>query len=250
MLIEVCCGSVDDAICSQEAGAQRVELNSSMFLGGITPSLGALIEAKQSLHIPVVAMIRPRNGGFCYTDSEFKVMQHDAKAFIDAGADGIIFGILEPDGGIDRRRNRILAELGQKAGIDVAFHRAFDVVPDWRAALEELIALGIQRILTTGQRARIEDGAHTVRQIVQQADGRIEILPGGMRPDNICPLSTYMGTNQAHIASFTAQRDTSCQHNQELYFGGALYPPEMRFDTIDPGFIAATLAELKNLQKD
>ena len=91
--LEVCCGSVDDSIEAQIGGAQRVELNSSMFFGGLTPSLGAIIEAKKRLNIPVIVMIRPRGGGFCYTDAEYESMLHDTRLALDYGADGIVFGI-------------------------------------------------------------------------------------------------------------------------------------------------------------
>ena len=239
MLIEVCCGSVDDALRAQKGGAARIELNSALFLGGLTPSIGTLELARQVLDISIIAMIRPRSGGFCYSESEFAAMKRDAKALIEAGADGIIFGILCPDGTLDYNRNAELAELGQSLGAEVAFHRAIDVVPNWKEALEQLIDMGIQRVLTTGQKPRIEEGAATVKAMVELAGSRIEILPGGLAPHNIGQLSEYMGTTQAHIASFETFGDSSCQNNRQIFFGGALYPTEQHYEVIDPDFVRA-----------
>src|SRR5512146_2653538 len=124
-LLEVCCGSLDDAIEAERGGANRVELCSCLFLGGLTPSIGSVIEARRRLKIPIIAMVRPRGGGFCYTDAEFAAMQHDARALLAAGADGIVFGILNRDGTVDLERNRVLREIaGSRQAV---LHRAIDV---------------------------------------------------------------------------------------------------------------------------
>jgi copper homeostasis protein len=114
VLIEVCCGSVDDAVEAERGGADRIELNSSLFLGGLTPSLGSIIEAKKRLNIPVMVMIRPRAGGFCYTQAEMAVMQHDAKLAVEHDVDGLVFGILSPDGSVDAERCKRIIELIRK----------------------------------------------------------------------------------------------------------------------------------------
>ena len=149
ILIEVCCGSVDDAVEAAEGGAARIELNSSLFFGGLTPSLGTIIEAKRRLDIPIMVMIRPRGGGFCYTEAEMAVMLHDTKLAVEHGAGGIVFGILTQDGLVDVDRCRKILELTQ--GRETVFHRAFDVTPDPIEALEQLIELGFTRIMTSGQ---------------------------------------------------------------------------------------------------
>src|SRR5215469_11620229 len=156
ILLEICCGSIDDAIESEKGGADRVELCSALFLGGLTPSIGTIQEAKQRLKIPIIVMVRPRGGGFCYTDAEFATMERDTAAAIEAGADGIVFGILTNDGKLDRQRvQRIRKLIGNKQAV---FHRAFDVTPDPYAALEELIDLGIIRVLTSGQKDTVPQG--------------------------------------------------------------------------------------------
>ena len=137
LLFEVCCGSAEDAIEAAKGGAQRVELNSDLFHGGLTPTIGALQVAKRHIDIPVMCMVRPREGGFCYTDVEFEVMLADARALLDTGADGIVFGFLHEDGTVDRERTRQMLEvIGDKTSV---FHRAIDVTPDVFAALDALI---------------------------------------------------------------------------------------------------------------
>ena len=134
--LEVCCGSADDVIQAHLAGADRVELNSDLFHGGLTPTLGELIVAKRETGMPVMTMVRPREGGFCYTQAEFDTAIEDAKLLLHHGADGLVFGFLHPDGTIDLERTRVLAELAREAGKESVFHRAIDVVPDWREALD------------------------------------------------------------------------------------------------------------------
>lgn len=137
ILLEICCGSIDDAIQSENGGADRVELCSALFLGGLTPSIGTIQETKRRLTIPVMAMVRPRGGGFCYTAAEFATMERDAEAAIHSGAEGIVFGILKEDGRIDQRRTqRMRRIIGKRQAV---FHRAFDVTPDPFKALDQLI---------------------------------------------------------------------------------------------------------------
>src|SRR5579863_437997 len=118
ILLEICCGSIDDAIQSEAGGADRVELCSALFLGGLTPSIGTIQEAKRRLKIPVIAMVRPRGGGFCYTAAEFATMERDTAAAIDAGVDGIVFGTLKSNGRIDQRRTaRIRRIVGDRQAV-------------------------------------------------------------------------------------------------------------------------------------
>src|SRR5215471_7991320 len=128
ILLEICCGSAEDAIEAAAGGADRVELCSALFLGGLTPSLGSLLQVKAQTKIPVIAMNRPRQAGFCYSQPEFAVMERDAEIFIEHGADGIVFGILNDDGTVDvERTSSICRRVGEKQAV---FHRAFDVIAD------------------------------------------------------------------------------------------------------------------------
>ncbi|MDO5033665.1 MAG: copper homeostasis protein CutC [Eubacteriales bacterium] len=231
ILLEICCGSADDVLAAKAAGADRVELNSSMFLGGITPSIGEVKVALQT-GLPIMAMVRPRSGGFCYTEAEFQTMLYDVDALLEAGADGIVFGILQEDGQIDLERSRIMRErIGQHTAV---FHRAFDVVPDWKASMDQLVEIGIDRILTSGQCPSVRDGSKTVAEMIAYADGRLEILPGaGITLQNVQDVLRETGSKQIHIALNQVRQDSSTQNNQSIFFGGALYPPENLFEVAD-----------------
>ena len=236
ILIEVCCGSVDDAIQAERGGARRIELNSSLFFGGLTPSLGSIIEAKRRLSIPVMVMIRPRGGGFCYTEAEMAVMMNDAKLAVEHGADGIVFGVLTQDGCIDMKRCRQILELALDK--EAVFHRAFDVTPDPLKALDQLIELGFKRVLTSGQERSVPEGAELIRKLIAHAAGRIEILPGGgIQPHNVRAILEQTGTKQVHLSAFEQKIDRSVHNRPHITFGGALRPPEDRYDVVDPSVI-------------
>jgi copper homeostasis protein len=233
ILLEICCGSIDDAIQSEKGGADRVELCSALFLGGLTPSIGTIKEAKLRLKIPVMVMVRPRGGGFCYTEAEMATMERDAEAAIDSGADGVVFGALQPDGKIDvRRTNRLRHLIGNRQAV---FHRAFDVTPDPLKALEQLVDLGITRILTSGQKDTVPEGAELIAKLIERAGKRIEILPGGsgLRPFNMLGIVEMTGCRQVHMTAWSAVRDSSTYARPEVTFGGALHPPEDRYDVTD-----------------
>lgn len=242
ILLEICCGSVDDVFEAKAAGADRVELTSATFLGGLTPSIGAVLAAKEA-GIPIMAMVRPREGGFCYTDREFEGMLRDVRAFVEAGVEGLVFGVLRPDGAVDAERCKLLVEAAQ--GRETVFHRAIDVTPDWRAALDTLIGLGFTRVLSSGQAPSAQFGAETLRQMHEYANGRIEILVGGgVRPANVAELVEKIGCIQVHAAAARRCSDTSCLGNPEIHYGGALYPPEDQFAMTDQAKVSGLLAGL------
>jgi len=234
-IVEVCCGSIDDAIEAQRAGADRIELNSSLFLGGLTPSLGTIVETKKALSIPVMVMIRPRSGGFCYTENEIKVMEYDTKAALDCGAEGIVFGILKADGTIDEKNcEKIMKIIGEKEAV---FHRAFDVVKEPFETLDKLIALGINRVLTKGQQNTYEEGEELLKELISHAKGRIEILPGGCRPYNVKKIVRELNCGQVHVAAFVSKKDNSGASHPNIYFGGALRPVEDSYDIANYEYI-------------
>ncbi len=237
ILLEVCCGSADDVIQAYLGGANRVELNSCLFHGGLTPSVGELIVAKRNVPIPIMTMIRPRQGGFCYTAAEFETALADAEALLGYGSDGLVFGFLNDDGTLDEDKCKQLVALA--SGKETAFHRAIDVTPDWRKTLERLIHLGVTRVLTSGQAPDVFYGTDVIREMVEFAQGAIQILPGaGVNAKNIDRIIAETGCNQIHVARFARRTDLSTRNNQEIYFGGALYPPEDGYDVTDRGYIA------------
>ena len=232
--IEVCCGSADDVIEAFHAGADRVELNSDLFHGGLTPTVGSLRVAKRETGMPIMTMVRPREGGFCYTPAEFAVCREDARVLLENGADGLVFGFLHEDGTIDRERTRILAETALEAGKEAVFHRAIDVVPDWREAIDLLAELRITRILTSGQEPDVAYGTETVRDMIAFAAGRLQILPGaGVTPRNMARILAETGADQLHIAIHRTLPDPSADNNRSIYYGGCLNPAEDRFRMID-----------------
>ena len=233
-MIEICCGSAGDVIEAWQAGADRVELNSDLFHGGLTPTLGSLLVAKRETGMPIMTMVRPREGGFCYTESEFAVCREDARLLLAHGADGLVFGFLHEDGTIDRERTRILAETALEAGKEAVFHRAIDVVPDWRDAIDMLAELHITRILTSGQEPDVSWGTETVREMIAHAARRIQILPGaGVTPRNMARILAETGADQIHVAVHRSLVDPSANNNRSIFYGGCLYPPEDRFSLID-----------------
>jgi len=249
ILLEVCCGSVDDAVEAAEGGAARIELNSSLFFGGLTPSLGTIIEAKKRLNIPVMVMIRPRSGGFCYTQAEMAVMLHDAKLALDCGANGIVFGILTEDGSVDIDRCRKILERVKDR--ETVFHRAFDVTPDPFEALEQLIELGFTRVLTSGQEKTVPEGAELIKKLIVHAHNRIEILPGGgIRPHNVRRIVEQTGTRQVHLSAFERRIDRSVHQRPYITFGGSLQPPEDRYEVIDRNVIQSVSDLLRTTSND
>lgn len=224
MVYEACCASAEDVLLAERAGADRVELNSCLLLGGLTPSLG-MMEAARRAKIPIIAMVRPREGGFCYTETEFGAMCRDAEALLGAGADGIAFGCLLPDGRVNERRCReLMGMIGNKQSV---FHRAFDITPDWRQALACLMGLGVTRVLTSGQAPSAPEGAETLKEMMEYAGGRIEILPGGgIRPENAAELAKKTGCRQFHATAHGYSVDAGFSPQPRVCFSGGEIPQE------------------------
>ena len=170
-IVEVCAGSIEDCLIAQKEGAHRIELNSALFLGGLTPSLGTLKTViEKGVTLPIICMVRPRGAGFCYTQEEFESMMLDAKLLLEAGASGLAFGFLKEDKTIDWNRTKQMIALCQQFHAESVFHKAFDIVPDVYEAIEGLIQLGCTRILTGGQQAKIEEGIPLLKKLQEKED--------------------------------------------------------------------------------
>lgn len=246
ILLELCCGSLADATEAQLGGADRIELCSALYLGGLSPSAGTILEAARQLSIPFIVMLRPRPGGFDYSAAEFTVMQREAEFALAHGAAGVVFGILHPDGTVDAARSREIVALAQ--GRTAVFHRAFDVTPDPLAALEQLIEIGVSRVLTSGQKADSLTGAPLIRAVRERAAGRIEILPGGgIDRHNLADIVRLTGVEQIHLAALRRYRDASCAHNPALRFGAPESPSEDVVEITDREEVAAIVAQLREL---
>jgi copper homeostasis protein len=200
--LEVCVDSLASAKTAARCGAHRIELNAALELGGLTPSIGLTqqtIHALRDSGCRVIAMVRPRLGGFVYNADDIATMRSDIAALLALGVDGIAFGVLHSDGRINRSANAALIEPILDAGKQAVFHRAFDVTPEPIAALETLIALRFARVLTSGQSPSASQGVHIIRQLIEHAEGRIEVLPGGgIKADNAATLIEATGCDQIH----------------------------------------------------
>lgn len=237
VLIEVCCGSTEDALQSAKGGAERVELCSNMFQGGMTPTLGMLEVLKASSDIKTMVMLRSREGGFCYTDSEYKTLLADAKHLIRAGADGLVCGFLHEDGTVDVERTRAIVELAD--GLPVTFHRAFDVVPNWKEAMDQLAELGIQRILTSGQEPNVLLALDTISEMIAYAKDRLIVMPGaGITPKTAAKVAEVTNCKEMHVRFTKTCRDDSTQNQRAIFYGGALYPSEYEYPVIDSTLVA------------
>jgi copper homeostasis protein len=229
VLLEVCVATLEDALAARAGGADRLELNSALALGGLTPSLGLLIEARQTVTLPLVALLRPRPGGFCYGTADFKVMERDLDLLLEHGADAVALGVLTEDGEIDARRCRqLLRRLGPQEAV---FHRAFDVVPDPFAALEQLVDLGFRRVMSSGQEENAYNGAPIIAELLLRAAGRIEVLPaGGINRFNVEDVIARTGCTQVHASLRGPRLDRSMAAQPQVSFAAAVRPAEDRHD--------------------
>jgi copper homeostasis protein len=235
VLIEVCIDSVESAIASEQGGADRVELCDNLMEGGTTPSAGAITVARERIRIALNVMIRPRGGDFCYTEVELAIMRRDIAAAKQLGADGVVFGMLTPDGDIDVPLTREL--IGLARPLSVTFHRAFDVARDPYVALDDLIAAGADRVLTTGQEGTLIEGLDLVADLVRRAAGRIIVMPGGASERQIGRVRAATGAREFHVlATRTVESDMRFR-NERVFMGGTLRPPEYSRQVIDPAAI-------------
>jgi copper homeostasis protein len=198
-LLEVCAGSLTSALNAQKGGAHRIELCDNLNEGGTTPSPGIIIQAVKFLEIPVFVLIRPRPGDFLYSEQEFDAMKEDVLFCKEHRAKGAVLGILNADGSVDMERTAEL--VGLAAPMQVTFHRAFDMTRDPFRAMEDIISLGIKRILTSGQAASATDGADLLAKLITRATGRIIIMPGGgINEDNVKDLIRKTGAIEIHAS--------------------------------------------------
>lgn len=241
LTIEACCGSADDVVQAEKGGADRAELNSSLSLGGLTPSVGELTIAKAHTHIPILTMLRPRSGGFCYTQLEYETMLSDACALLEAGADGLVFGCLSPNGDIDAGRLFHLLEIGK--GKELVFHRAFDMIPDWKRGLDLLINVGVTRVLTSGGVPSVSQAMDRIAEMIEFASGEIQILPGGgIKQHNVRQIVEGTGTTQIHLTHHLDMFDPSMLNNHKIRFNAQQVPPEDHYRQIDADAFAAIRA--------
>jgi copper homeostasis protein len=243
MILEIAANSVASALAAQQGGAGRVELCAALELGGLTPSHAQIALARAHLTIPLYVLIRPRAGDFLYSDLECETMLRDIEACSAFGCDGVVLGVLDADGRVDTARCRALIAAAGKLG--VTFHRAFDLCRDPAQALEDIVALGCERILTSGMQASAPDGAALIRELVVQAAGRLAVMPGaGVTAHNIAALAAATGAHEFH-ASAKRQLPSGMQHRRPLL--GDMESGELRSDAEQ---VRALVAALQTIAHD
>ena len=242
-MVEVCANGVESCIAAQEGGADRVELCAGIPEGGTTPSYGEIKVARRVLTTTRLhVIIRPRGGDFLYSDLEVERMAADIAVCRDLGVDGVVFGCLKADGTIDVEKNRYLMECSQ--GMSVTMHRAFDRAADPEQALEQIIALGFNRILTSGQQPKAIQGVDLLARLNRQAAGRIILMAGsGVTEQNIKEIRDVTGLNEFHFSGRESVPSAMQYVNPNLYMGrpGA---NEASLDYTTSRRVAATIAQL------
>lgn len=238
--LEVAANSVASALAAEAGGAARVELCTALELGGLTPSHGTIALARERLRIPIRVLIRPRAGGFVYSDDECEVMRRDIEVCRELDVAGVVLGVLTADGKIDVARCRTLIDAAH--GLPVTFHRAFDRTRDPERALETVIALGCDHLLTSGQQPNARLGAGLIRRLVERAGARIVVMPGaGIHAGNLAALAAATGAREFH-ASAKAPVATRASEGAPALVGLS----EARWET-DPARVRACVEVLRTL---
>ena len=245
MRVEICVDSATGAFAAERGGADRVELCDNLLEGGTTPSAGCIAITRRRLKIRLQVIIRPRGGDFLYTPDEIEVVREDIRIAKDLGADGIVIGCLTAEGEIDRVRTAELIQLARP--LNVTFHRAFDMCRDPQKALEELIALGVDQVLTSGQEACCLEGMELIAALHKQAAGRIIVMPGGgITPRNIQRIIDGTGVSEIHLSARRAVQSGMKYRNDRVFMGGTLRPAEFNWKTTDEGVVRDVVGAVRS----
>jgi len=239
MICEICVDSVAGVRAAQDAGAQRVELCADLLEGGITPSLGMIRQARKVAGIGLNVMIRPRGGDFLFNDDEFASMRADIETAKAEGANGVVIGLLTAAGEIEVGRMRELVALARP--LSVTFHRAFDIAAEPFGALETLIELGVDRVLTSGQEPSVLEGLPLIVELMKRAGDRIVIMPGGgITARNVERIVAAARPPEIHFAALEPVHSAMRFRRAHVFMGGELRPPE--YDRLESS--AATIGAI------
>jgi copper homeostasis protein len=238
MIYEICVDSVAGVRAAKAAGADRVELCAALLEGGITPSRGMICQGRRIGGIALHTMIRPRGGDFLYDDDELAIMRSDIEIAKEEGADGVVIGLLTVEGEVDAARTRELISLARP--LAVTFHRAFDMTRDPLQALETLVRLGVDRVLTSGQDATVLEGLPLIAELVRRAANRIVVMPGGgITSRNVARIVAAAAPKEIHFACLDRVDGGMQFRQQHVFMGGELRPPEYdRLTTSEPSIQA------------
>lgn len=245
-IIEVCANSAESCVQAELGGAYRVELCAAIPEGGTTPSYGEITLAKRHTSLKFNVIIRPRGGDFLYSDMEVGAMMADIKIAKELGVDGVVFGCLTANGEVDVEKNSRLINAAK--GLSVTFHRAFDVCREPFVALEQIIELGFDRILTSGQQPTALEGAELISKLVKQADNRIIIMPGcGVNEGNVAQIAAATGAVEFHMSARVAVESEMNYRNTRVSMGGTVRIDEFSRDITASQRVADSVTALKNI---
>src|SRR6266487_573831 len=240
-ILEIATSDFETTKAAVEGGADRIELCANLTEGGTTPSYGTIYQCRELFDVMLYPIIRVRGGDFLYTDDEYEIMLHDVKLCKQSGCDGAVIGLLNANGTIDIQRTAALIEIAYPMG--VTFHRAFDRCLDPFKAMEQLIQIGCERILTSGQQETVNEGVELISELNQAADHRIIIMPGsGVRKENIKALATKTGCTEFH-SSLRSKIKSKMEFTRPAFENSA---ESYMNNSIDP----ASVRELKNILKE
>lgn len=242
--LEICVDSVESAIEAQNAGADRIELCNNLMEGGTTPGPGTISSARNNLTIALNVIIRPRGGDFLYSDIDYDIMRRDIDMCGENGVNGIVLGMLEPDGSIDVDRTAKL--IGFARPMSATFHRAFDMCKDPFKGLEDVIASGADRLLTSGQKNKADEGTDLIRELIVKAGNRIIIMPGsGINAENITRILLNTGAREFHLTGRKVIDSDMIYRKQGISLGGIHGIPEFSRKVADPDMIRSIVNKLK-----
>jgi copper homeostasis protein len=245
--LELVVYNIESALKAQEAGADRIELCADPGDGGTTPSYGTIEVVRQNVSLDLYVMIRPRGGDFLYSNYEFHAMKRDLIQCQRLSVDGVVFGILDQDGKIDKKRCRELIERARP--LKVTCHRAFDRTTDPIQALEDCIEVGFDRILTSGQEPTAKDGIHLIKKLVDKAKSRITIMAGaGITAENASFIVSESGVQELHFSAATYRETAMKDFNRRVSGMGSDSRHEFEVRTVDPEIVRRIRSiEIKNI---
>lgn len=238
VLIEVLVDSVESARAAKAGGADRLEVCQNLFEGGTTPSAGLIATLRRAVDLPLNVMIRPRGGDFLYSECEFEVMRQDICIVKELGASGVVLGVLKADGTVDADRTAQLVALARP--MSVTFHRAIDMTRDLSEALETLVGLGVDRVLSSGGEATVFEGAEVLASLVKQAGDRIVVMPGGgIRERNVSKVLAATRAREIHVSASRVVESQMEHRNTRVFMGKELRAPEFVQTVVDGGRVEA-----------
>mgnify|MGYP000866014566 CR=1 FL=1 len=243
MLIEICVDSLEGALAAERGGADRLELCSGLGEGGVTPGAGLVTSVCREVEIDVHAMIRPRGGDFHYSTAELSVMREEIRVARDLGVAGVVLGCLKENGDVDLGQVESLTALARPC--NVTFHRAFDMCRDPREALDGLLNLGVDRILTSGQEANCLAGVSLIAELQERAAGRIAVMPGGgVTLENVREIAAGSGVGEIHLSA-RSMVESGMRHRNPRCSMGAGGAEEYRWKTTDEAIVRAVVERFR-----